>query len=207
MIETWMPVPGFEGLYEVRDLGRVWVHDRATEITRLRLGKTQTFVRSVPGRFLKPNKAYQARRGYDSVTLHDRDGSGRGYFVHRLVLLAFVGDPEPGQECRHLDGDPGNNRLDNLAWSTHPENVNDQVRHGTAPRSLGLRSTNTSGYKGVSWNARKRKWHAQIRIDGRRKSLGYYDDPADAARAYDRAALAAWGTDAFLNLPDERTAA
>jgi HNH endonuclease len=53
-------------------------------------------------------------------------------FVHILVLEAFVGPCPEGLECRHLDGNPGNNRLDNLCWGTRKENYDDSVRHGTA---------------------------------------------------------------------------
>lgn len=54
--------------------------------------------------------------------------------VHHAVLLAF-GFPRPiHQECRHLDGNPANNRLDNLAWGTKLENAADKERHGTVPR-------------------------------------------------------------------------
>ena len=51
--------------------------------------------------------------------------------VHRLVLMAFVGLPGDGQECRHLDGNPANNELVNLAWGTHKENEKDKYRHKT----------------------------------------------------------------------------
>lgn len=57
----------------------------------------------------------------------------RKMFVHRAVLMAFVGTPEEGHECRHLDGDPANNRVDNLAWGTRTENMRDKHRHGAEP--------------------------------------------------------------------------
>jgi hypothetical protein len=47
------------------------------------------------------------------------------------VLEAFVGPRPPGLECRHLDGNPANSVLANLAWGTHSENMQDRVRHGT----------------------------------------------------------------------------
>lgn len=50
---------------------------------------------------------------------------------HSLVLAAFRSPRPPGAECRHLDGDPGNNRLENLAWGTGVENYRDRVAHGT----------------------------------------------------------------------------
>lgn len=54
--------------------------------------------------------------------------------VHHLVLEAFVGPRNAGSEARHLDGDPLNNTPANLAWSSHAENVTDQLKHGTRNR-------------------------------------------------------------------------
>lgn len=110
-VERWLPVPGYEGLYEVSDQGHV---------------------RSVPrhgtrGGALRP---WLDRKGYAMVRLY-RGARQKGLSTHRLVLLAFVGPPGPGQQCRHLDGDSSNNRLANLAWGTRSENARDRVRHGT----------------------------------------------------------------------------
>lgn len=51
--------------------------------------------------------------------------------VHRLVLEAFVGPCPEGMECRHLNGNPADNRLENLRWGTHADNMQDRVVHGT----------------------------------------------------------------------------
>jgi hypothetical protein len=56
--------------------------------------------------------------------------------VHVLVLEAFIGDRPPGTQTRHLDGNPANNRLDNLAWGTARENSHDKHRHGTTSRGV-----------------------------------------------------------------------
>jgi len=53
--------------------------------------------------------------------------------THRLVLETFVGPCPEGMECRHLDGNPSNNRLYNLCWGTRSENCLDAVKHGTSP--------------------------------------------------------------------------
>lgn len=54
--------------------------------------------------------------------------------VHRLVLETFVGYRPKGLQCRHLDGNPANNRLDNLLWGTGKENIADKDRHGSMLR-------------------------------------------------------------------------
>jgi hypothetical protein len=63
-------------------------------------------------------------------------------------------------------------------------------------------ANNTSGFKGAIWSKGNRRWNAQLGVRGRRsKYLAYYDDPTDAARAYDRAALEYFGPFALLNFP------
>lgn len=135
MIETRAPAPDYEGLYEVSDLGRVWVHDRATEITRVRLGQTQTYTKHVPGRILKPGM--DVRRGrsnaYCHVVLTDYSGIRTQVKVHQLVLWAFVGRCPEGQETCHGNGNPTDNRLENLRWGTRKQNADDRARHGTSP--------------------------------------------------------------------------
>lgn len=59
--------------------------------------------------------------------------------VHRLVLLTFVGPCPEGMECRHLDGNPTNNSLDNLKWGIRSDNLRDRVRHRRkGPSDFGL---------------------------------------------------------------------
>jgi hypothetical protein len=68
--------------------------------------------------------------GYRRVTLSS-DSGRKGFCVHQLVMLAFVGPRPEGMEVRHLDGDKLNNALPNLRYDTHLENMRDLVRHGT----------------------------------------------------------------------------
>lgn len=70
-------------------------------------------------------------RGRERCELRDAEGAPRKAFVHRLVLLAFVGECPIGMECCHNDGDSTNNDLRNLRWDTHKSNINDKVSHGT----------------------------------------------------------------------------
>lgn len=77
------------------------------------------------GRQLKPHEA-----GYVGHVRVEFPGRDRRY-VHQVVARAFLGECPPGQETRHLNGDPKDNRLENLAYGTRSENVLDSVRHGT----------------------------------------------------------------------------
>lgn len=120
--ESWMPVVGYEGLYEVSDHGRV------RSLARPMLGRAgRPWVKR--GRVLKQ----EDRHGYRSVRLCDRSGGKRKLQVHRLVLWAFVGPRSDGQECCHYDCDKANNRLENLRWDTRAANRADSIRNGTTP--------------------------------------------------------------------------
>ena len=77
----------------------------------------------------KRRKLHKARYGYMSIAVDSKT-----YQVHRFVLEAFAGPCPEGMECRHLDGNPANNSLDNLRWGTRQENVDDKQRHGTQIR-------------------------------------------------------------------------
>lgn len=126
MTEEWRPVIGWEGLYEVSDLGRV---------------------RSLPRRVIGGGYGGEAIRGgrmlnpivdtgdYRFVALSN--GGKRKLSVHSLVAAAFIGPrPTPKHEVRHLDGDPSNNTLANLAYGTGAENWDDRRRHGRGAFAL-----------------------------------------------------------------------
>jgi len=70
------------------------------------------------------------RHGYQRVALC-RDSRRHPFQVHTLVLMTFVGPCPDGMQCRHLDGNPANNHVLNLAWGTSLENQHDKILHGT----------------------------------------------------------------------------
>ncbi len=82
-------------------------------------------------------KAQKVKARHHQLMLR-ADGFYRMRYVHQLVLEAFVGPCPSGLECRHLDGNPDNNQLENLRWGTRLENMADKKLHGTerppAPR-------------------------------------------------------------------------
>ena len=107
MSEVWKNILGYEGQYQVSTLGNV-----------------RSFRRSAAPKLLKPGRM---SGGHLSVAL----GRGNSRCVHELVLLAFVGPAPIKHECRHLNGKPADNRLENLKWGTRSENILDAVAHGT----------------------------------------------------------------------------
>lgn len=80
----------------------------------------------------KPLKQAPTKFGHTQVALFDRKHKKhKTQYVHRLVLETFIGPCPTGKECRHLDGNPSNNSVENLQWATHSENMNDMKEHGT----------------------------------------------------------------------------
>ena len=112
MTERWKDVPGYEGLYQVSDMGRV----KKLVGTKCKKDRLKKLVLTKNGRF--------------SVSLY-KNNREKKMLVHRLVLMAFVGPPASEQITRHLDGNPINNDLNNLKWGTHKENQRDSMEHGT----------------------------------------------------------------------------
>jgi hypothetical protein len=119
----WAAVPGHP-LYRVSKDGQIQCCAKRVGLDKGRGTKI------VAGQQWYSKKPSLDERGYLVTTLGRKSKSG----LHRLVLLAFVGPPPPGMECRHLDGNPLNNCLENLEWGTPLENHADQVRHGTRVR-------------------------------------------------------------------------
>ena len=103
--EEWKPIVGFEDKYEVSNLGDI----------RRTYESTGPLDRGYVGKQLKP----RTNNSYIRVSL----GNGKSYAVHRLVAEAFLPNPEGKKTVNHKDGNKSNNRLDNLEWNTHSENV------------------------------------------------------------------------------------
>jgi hypothetical protein len=120
--ENWADVYKYKGYYKVSDQGRVKTVRR---IVIKKNGRAHT----VRSKILKP--WYMGKYNHMYVGLYKKKGRLKTKAVHRLVLEAFIGPCPPKKGCRHLDGDPTNNRLDNLCWGTPKENCADRERHGT----------------------------------------------------------------------------
>lgn len=112
--------------------------------------------------------------GYTQIKI-----GGRLYKAHRLAWTYMTGK-QPPDEIDHRDGVRSNNAWRNLRPASRQQNAENKS----------LPSTNTSGYRGVTWSKKVGMWQAQLGHRGRSFFLGYFDDPAEASEAY-KAARAA----------------
>ena len=121
--EIWKDIKGFEGRYQVSNMGRVRSLDMVLEGKNWQSSDPFEYQRS--GKVLKPMKQ---RNGYYRVCL--RHNSKAKYFIiHRLVALAFIPNPNKLPCINHKDEDKANNVVSNLEWCTHKYNSNYGTRN------------------------------------------------------------------------------
>lgn len=112
-------------------------------------------------------------------------------YMHRLIAGAGT-----GEDVDHANGNGLDNRKNNLRIATESQNL------ANAGKRYVRGKPGTSKYKGVCWDKSRNAWAASITVNQRAKHLGRYSNEEEAARAYDRAALAAWGEFARLNFEE-----
>ncbi|MGO4744001.1 HNH endonuclease signature motif containing protein [Serratia quinivorans] len=135
----------------------------------------------------KQNRRGKARSGDVAGSVNDLgylkiSVIGKNYAAHRLAWL-YVYGKWPSKFIDHIDRNKLNNSIDNLREATRYENG----------ANVGIKSHNTSGFIGVSYNAQWRKWFAQIIHKGNKTFLGYYKTPELASEAYQKAAKEKFG--------------
>ena len=123
MEEIWKDIEGYEGLYQVSNLGRVRSLGRDL-MRKSRYGTMALY--HINGRVLKP---LHSQGDYCYVHLFDKDGVSTNHKLHRLVAKAFVPNPDNLNEVNHIDENKDNNRADNLEWCKHADNCNYGTRN------------------------------------------------------------------------------
>lgn len=164
--EIWKDVPGYEGSYQVSNLGRVKGLDRKIRHPR------NTF-RIKKGQHMKQ---VTNRNGYKTLRL-SLYGKTKTFTVHQLVAMAFLNHKPDGTNkivVDHLNNIRKDNRLENLQLINNRENCSKDLKNGT------------SKYIGVSWDKQKNKWRSVIKINGRQSFIGRFKCELAAAAAYQK---------------------
>lgn len=147
-MEIWKDIEGYNGKYQVSNLGRV---------------KSLNYLRTGNERILKPGKD---KYGYLQLILCN-EGKQKRFFVHRLVASAFIENPNNLSFINHKDENPLNNNVDNLEWCTPKYNSN----FGTRNERMGANQKNRKLIKcietGIVYNS--------IHHAGRETGVSYYN--------------------------------
>lgn len=117
--EIWKDIEEYEGIYQVSNHGRIksmigWNGHKYIKREKM----------------LNPYKQEGSKNYYRAIVKLKKDGKGKEFKVHRLVAEAFIPNPENKAEVNHLDGNPLNNIVSNLEWSTHQENITHSIDTG-----------------------------------------------------------------------------
>ena len=118
MEEIWKDIKGYEGLYQISNLGNVKTFNYR--------GKNK----------VKLLKHSLDKDGYHRVTLYDKDKNIKRFAVHRLVCLAFLENPYNYPIVNHIDEDKDNNNLSNLEWCTYSYSVNYGTRNDKVSKKM-----------------------------------------------------------------------
>lgn len=122
MEEIFKDIIGYEGLYQVSNLGHVKALPRYNTDKN---GKTKFY----PGKLLSYDLDVRNATTYKRVTL-SKQGKTRRFQVHRLVCTAFTNNPENKPYVNHIDNNGSNNEVANLEWCTHSENMKHSQKQG-----------------------------------------------------------------------------
>lgn len=165
-IEEWRPIDGYEGLYEISNIGRVKSFARVI----MRSNGTPW---SIQERILKPGK----NKGYEYVNLCDKNGH-RHKWAHILVAKAFIPNPDNLPCVDHINGIRDDNRVENLRWCTFAQNSGFELAR--KHNSLAKRRERNNRYGIVGENHPNSKPVSQFTKDG--AHIRDYACAADAQR-------------------------
>jgi hypothetical protein len=130
-------IPGYEGLYAITKGGRIWSYKRNTP--HLHRGGRQGTI-AIGGRFLNP---HVDNVGYFAIALF-KDNKQTSCRIHRLVARTYVPNPENKSQINHINGVKTDNRIENLEWCTHQENVTHAWKTGLKKSHVGQKGSSNS---------------------------------------------------------------
>lgn len=176
MLEEWRPVVGYEEAYEVSNLGQVRSVDRVVGNGQPLRGRLLTLGVTSDGKYLFVNLW--------------RENRYKSFRVHALVAEAFIGPRPPKMLVLHGNGRSFDNRLSNLRYGTHSDNLHDAVSHGThwcARRACCIRGHEFGGANLIR-DSRQRRCRACLMASRRRHDSKVKGEPDWTPEQFDRVA-------------------
>ncbi len=156
--EIWKDVPGYEGLYQSSNLGRI-----------KSLGNDKSKKEKILKQYLK--------RGYYRLILWNNKRI-KSYYVHQVIAITFLNHVPNGNNIvvDHINNDKNDNRLINLQLIHNSLNIKKKI--------IVKKANCTSKYLGVNWNGKDKRWMSRISINGKQKYLGGFltENEANEAR-------------------------
>lgn len=162
--ENWKDIPGYEGYYQVSDLGRVKSLERKVKTFRASRIKKEKILSS------------HNHQGYECIQLVNKNAKRRGFRIHQLVAMAFLNHKTSAKSrvVDHINGIKNDNRVSNLQVISQRKNV-----------LKGSRERCSSNYYGC--HKIRDKWRSTITIKGKSTYLGTFETPIEAHNAYKKA--------------------
>lgn len=155
MTEEWRDIPGYEGRYQVSNLGRV---------------KSLPFMQRCDRGMRRTSERILAQQkqnaGYMLVHLH-LDNERKAQTVHRLVAAAFCAGMAPGLDVNHIDGDKTNNAARNLEWLERTDNHDHAVRLGLNTSAMRVRGVPKAGGEPLEFDSQNQ---AALQLSGDRRN-------------------------------------
>jgi hypothetical protein len=161
-VEMWKDIPDYEGIYQVSSFGNIKVLDRNYVVNGVNMVRKSKILK------ISTNK-----NGYKTITLC-KNSIQKTYNVHRLVAIAFLGDSD--MQVDHINGDKLNNNVSNLRYVSARFNSSFGAKKGIENKS--------SKFRGVYLLKSTNKWRSIIWHNGKRVSIGCFDNEKDASIAY-----------------------
>ena len=162
--EVWKEIPDYEGLYMVSNMGRVKSLDRIVPFKRGGPNATKKVKGQILIQGLTNTKRLQVKFWKNSDYKH--------FYVHRLVAMAFIPNPNNLPEVNHKDFNPVNNRADNLEWMTSYDNIIDYKK-----------AFSKTGEMHITFEKDTKKYRLRIPINGKTKFFGRYETLQKAIEA------------------------